>query len=204
MASDTENNPNTHVDSVQTEQAPRRRSVWTTKQKVIRTLWGTLGRMLWIACPSARSSTLRFFGGKVGKHCVFARNVDIAIPWNITMGDDVFVGDDSILYSLGMITIGDGCVLDTKAHLCAGTHDMSDPLFPLTRPPITLGTGCFVGFDAYIGPEVILGDRTKVHPRSSVYRSTDADTVWRGNPAKLVEPDIELDIEQAQGQEGAA
>jgi len=141
--------------------------------------------------PAQRGSILRVFGAKVGQRCVFARDVEIVVPWNLTIGDDVQIGEHAILYSLGMITIGDGCVLDSKAHLCAGTHDMSDPLFPLIRPPIALGDGCFVGFDAYIAPNVVLGDRTRVYPRTSVYRSTDPDTIWRGNPGVLVEPSSE-------------
>lgn len=180
---------NSNSTNTQPADAPKRRSVWTPKQKLIRLVWGTLGRLLWITLPGARSSILRLFGARIGKDCSLARDVDIVVPWNICLGDRVSVGNHTILYSLGMITIGNGCVLDTKAHLCAGTHDMTDPLFPLVRPPITLGDGCFVGFDAYVGPDVTLGSGTKVHPRTSIYRSTEPNTVWRGNPAKLVEPD---------------
>lgn len=167
--------------------APKRKSVWTPKQRLVRLVWGTVGRFLWVALPRCRPSILRLFGGRVGKRCSLARDIDIVIPWNIRIGDDVVIEDRAILYSLGEIIIGDGCVLDGKAHLCAGTHDMTDPLFPLIKPPITLGRGCFVGFDAYIGPEVVLGDGTIVHPRTSIYRSTPAGTEWRGNPAKRVE-----------------
>ena len=71
-------------------------------------------------------------------------------------------------------------------------------MFPLIKPPITLGQGCFVGFDAYIGPEVVLGDQTIVHARSSVYRSTEPGSEWRGNPAKRVEPN-----EQGSGEDAA-
>jgi len=178
--------------------APKRRSVWTPKQKLVRALWGTLGRCVWVTIPSARASILRLFGGRVGVRCQLARDVDIVVPWNITLGDDVIIEDRVILYSLGPIVIGDGCVIDCKAHLCAGTHDMTDPMFPLIKPPITLGQGCFVGFDAYIGPEVVLGDQTIVHARSSVYRSTEPGSEWRGNPAKRVEPN-----EQGSGEDAA-
>lgn len=166
---------------------PKRKSVWTPKQKLVRALWGTLGRLVWVTLPSSRSAVLRLFGGRVGRNCSLARHIDIVVPWNITLGDGVVVEDHAILYSLGPIVVGDGCVIDSRAHLCAGTHDMTDPLFPLIKPPITLGKGCFVGFDAYIGPDIVLGDRTIVHPRTSVYRSTEPGTEWRGNPAKRVE-----------------
>jgi putative colanic acid biosynthesis acetyltransferase WcaF len=88
-----------------------------------------------------------------------------------------------------VITLGDGVVLDCRAHLCAGTHDMTDSRFPLLRPPITLGKGVFVGIDAYIGPGVELGDGCRVWPRASVYRSADASSHLIGCPAKPASDD---------------
>lgn len=187
---DTSTHPDEHLasDPAHGGHAPKRKSVWTTKQKLIRIIWSTIGRAIWVLIPSMRSSVLRLFGARVGSGCSFARDIDIVVPWNIRIGDRVSIADRSILYSLGVIDIGNDCVIDRKAHLCAGTHDMTDPMFPLLRPPITIGNGCFIGFDAYIGPEVVLGDRTCVYPRTSLYRSTEPGTTYRGNPAKLVEP----------------
>jgi putative colanic acid biosynthesis acetyltransferase WcaF len=163
---------------------PLRRSVWTPRQKLIRLAWGTVGRVLWVLLPGARASILRRFGGTVGRNCKFARSVAIAIPWNVKIGDNVEVGQHAILYSLGVITIGDSVIIDDFAHLCAGTHDMTDSRFPLLTPPITIGAGSFIGIDAYIGPNVTLGERCKVWPRSSVHSSAPSGTELCGNPAK--------------------
>ena len=165
---------------------PLRRSVWTLRQKLVRLAWGTAGRALWIMLPGARASMLRLFGGTVGRNCTFARNVAIAIPWNVKIGDNVEVGQRAILYSLGVITIGDSVIIDDFAHLCAGTHDMTDSRFPLLTPPITIGSGSFIGIDAYIGPNVTLGAECKVWPRSSVHKSCGDNTALRGNPARPV------------------
>ncbi len=163
---------------------PARRSVWTTREKAVRVLWGTIGRLCWAIAPGARPALLRLFGGRVGANCRLARSVQIAIPWNVRLGSGVRVGERVILYGLGPITIGDGSVLDYRAHICAGTHDMTDSRFPLIKPPITIGARCFIGIDAYIGPDVVLGDDSRVWPRASVYRSFPAGSSLRGNPAK--------------------
>lgn len=165
---------------------PARRSVWTTREKVIRIVWATLGRVVWVVCGGARPWLIRRFGGRAGRGCVIARSVDILIPWNVHLGDNVRVGERVILYGLGPIEIGSGTVIDFRAHLCAGTHDMTDSRFPLIKPPITVGAGCFIGLDAYIGPEVVLGDGCVVWPRASVYRSFPAGSELKGNPAKDV------------------
>ena len=164
---------------------PARRSAWTTKQKLVRLVWATFGRLLW-QIPFLRTPVLRMFGGSVGRSCRLSRTVDIIIPWNISIGDGVQVGDRVILYGLGPITIGAGTVIDVRAHLCAGSHDMRDTRFPLTRPPISIGSDCFIGVDAYIAPDVELGDRCRVQHRASVYRSFPGGTMLEGNPARPV------------------
>ena len=170
----------------QTPPPPARRSAWTTRQKIVRVVWTTIGRALWRLLPGARPALIRLFGGSAGKGCSLATHVAIAIPWNIHLGERVTVADHAILYSLGPISIGDDSVIDPFAHLCAGSHDHTDPAFPLTTPPISLGARCFVGADAYIGPGVALGDGCRVLARASVHSSRPEGTTLAGNPAKPV------------------
>ncbi len=166
---------------------PKRRTAWPIVQLFLRVLWGTFGWLLWSIFPFCRSFLLRIFGAKVGKRCTFARTVQITIPWNLVIGDDCHFADHSILYALGTIRLGNNVRVDTRAHLCAGSHDMKDTTFPLTRPPITVGEGSFIGVDAYIAPTVVLGKNIIVHPRASVYKSFDDSSELQGNPAREVE-----------------
>jgi putative colanic acid biosynthesis acetyltransferase WcaF len=154
----------------------------------MRTIWTTLGRLLWCVVPGARPALLRRFGAVVGRGCRFARAVDIAIPWNLRMGDHVQVGARVTLYALGPLTIDDNVTVDYRAHLCAGSHDMTDPGFPQTRPAISIGRGTFIGADAYIGPGVSLGANCVVHPRASVYKNFPDGSHLLGNPARVVSP----------------
>ena len=165
---------------------PQRVSPWTTRQKLVRVAWETVGRVLWCVAPGSRPSLLRLFGARVGRRCRFARSVEIVIPWNLTIGDDVVVGDHVVLYALGPIDIANGVVLDTRAHLCAGSHDIGDPRFPQTRPPISIGRDTYLGIDTYVAPGVTIGERCRVHPRSSVFRDAPDDAELRGNPARRV------------------
>ena len=169
------------------EAPPKRRTIWTLRQRIIRLLWGTVGKSVWICCPCARSRILRLFGARVGRGCSFARSVEIVVPWNLNVGDDCHVAEYVILYTLGTITLGDRVRIDTRAHLCTGSHDMRDTTFPLTRPPISIGDDSFIGVDAYVSPNISLGANTIVYPRASVYRSYDGDTSLQGNPARPIE-----------------
>lgn len=175
-----------------------RKTPWTLKENIARVIWMTFGTVAWKLLPPARSALIRLFGGKVGRACRFASGVEVTIPWNVTIGDNVRVREGAVIYSLGPITIGNDCVLDTRAHLCAGTHDMTDPTFPLVKPPITLGKGCFVGIDAYIAPDVELGDGCRVWPRASVYKSAPPGVCLKGNPARPIDPEAEARDEAEQ------
>lgn len=154
----------------------------------MRLAWAVLARPAWAMAPELRPWLLRKFGGTVGRNCAFAGSVEITIPWHVRCGDGVIVGERVILYGLGPITIGDNTVIDYRAHLCAGTHDMTDSRFPLLKTPITIGRDCLIGVDAYIGPGVELGDGCRVWPRASVYKGAPAGTCLRGNPARPFDP----------------
>jgi len=181
-----ENNRDLQRTSAMEKAPPRRRTAWPIVQLFLRVLWGTVGWFLWVLFPFCRSLLLRIFGAKVGKNCTFARTVQITIPWNLVIGNDCHFAEHCILYSLGTITLGDRVRVDTRAHLCAGSHDMKDTTFPLTRPPISVGEDSFIGVDAYIAPSVSLGAHTIVHPRASVYGSFDSPVELMGNPAKAL------------------
>lgn len=183
-------------DAFAADSALTRKTPWTLKQNITRTIWMTFGRMAWVPFPSLRPRLIRLFGGKVGKNCTFATGVEVTIPWHVTIGDNVRVRSGAIIYSLGQIHIGNDSVLDSRAHLCAGTHDMSDPTFPLVRRPITIGARCLIGTDAYIAPGTELGDDCIVWPRASVYKNFPDGIALRGNPARPFDP-AEAEAEEA-------
>jgi len=162
-------------------------SPWSFREKLIRAVWMLLGkpvfRLSFHNWYGFRAWLLRLFGAKVGRGVRIRPSVNVEIPWNLDLKDGVTVGDYAILYSLGVITIGERTIVSQYAHLCAGTHDHTDRRFPLIRDPITIGADAWIGADAFVGPNVIIGQLSVLGARSSAYRSLDAGTVYVGNPA---------------------
>lgn len=167
-------------------------SPWTTKQKLVRALWMTLGRPAFGLVPASwhalRRTILRAFGARIGSAVQISPSVSVEVPWNIDLAEGVVVEDGAILYALGPITIGQGTVIGPYAHLCAGTHDHTTRRYPLLRPPITIGPNAMIGCDAYVGPNVRVGARAVLLARASAYKDLAAGIVYAGNPAKPVEP----------------
>jgi putative colanic acid biosynthesis acetyltransferase WcaF len=153
----------------------------------VRVLWSLLyplfrfsPRHLWFW----RNTMLRAFGASVGARVRIYPSVDIIIPWNLTIHDRATIGDRVILYALGPITIGAGATVSQGAHLCAGTHDYRKPDFPLLKLPIAVGEGAWICADAFIGPNVTIGDYAIAGARAVVMRDVAPWTIVTGNPAK--------------------
>lgn len=167
---------------------PPRKSTWSIRAKVVRTLWACTAATVWKVLPaSARNSVLRLFGASVGRGVRIHRSAVIEIPWNLAVGDGTVVCRGANLYCLGRVTIGQACLIGPFAHLCAGTHDYTDPAFTLLHTPITIGDRCVLMTDTFVAPSVTLAPGTVLRPRCGAYRDTDPDTVYTGNPGKPAE-----------------
>jgi putative colanic acid biosynthesis acetyltransferase WcaF len=176
-----------------TSPAPRvqpESSPWTLKQNVMRAVWMLAGqlvfRMTFHNWYGIRNTILRLFGAKVGKGVRVRPSANIEIPWHIELGDGAVVGDHAILYSLGKITIGARAVISQYAHLCAGTHDYTDPSFKLLKQPITIGSEAWIAAEAYVAPGVSIGDRAVLGARSNAFKSLESDWVHVGSPARPI------------------
>lgn len=165
-------------------------SPWTFREKVIRAIWMVMGRPLFRVSfhnwYGFRAWLLRLFGAKIGSSVRIRPTVHVEIPWNLDIRDGATVGDYAILYSLGIITIGERTIISQYAHLCAGTHDHTDRRFPLIRDPITIEPDAWIGADAYVGPNVRVGRLSVLGARSSAYKDLDPEMVYVGNPAKAL------------------
>lgn len=172
---------------------PPRKSPWSARAKAVRVLWACVFATAWKALPSdaARARLLGLFGAAVGPGVRIHRDVHIEIPWHLSIGAGTVVCRGAILYCLGRVTIGERCLIGPFVHLCAGTHDYTDPKFTLLREPITVGDGCVLMSDAFVAPSVTLAPGTVVRPRAGIFKDTEPGRTYAGNPAKPVGPSPE-------------
>lgn len=133
-----------------------------------------------------RRFALIMFGAKIGKNVLIRPSVRVTYPWNVTIGDYVWIGDNVTLYSVAEISIGSHSVISQEAYLCAGTHDHRDITFPFKATPIRIGEECWVAARAFIGPGVELGDGAVAGAGSIVTRSVSSGHLVAGNPAQIV------------------
>jgi putative colanic acid biosynthesis acetyltransferase WcaF len=142
----------------------------------------------WTPAPlfAWRSCVLRRFGAKVGRGVHVYPAVKIWAPWNLEIGDQAGIGNGATLYSQGKIRIGRRAVISQGAHLCAGTHDYTQPGFPLITKPIVIGDQAWIAAEAFVHPGVTIGEGCVVGARSVVTKDLPAWTVCSGFPAKVL------------------
>ena len=162
---------------------------YSNKEQSLRVLW-IFGQWLIRLSPRPmfawRRFVLRLFGAKVGKHVNFYSSTKFYMPWNVEIGDWTAFGEDAFIYSLGKVRIGKQATISYRAHICAGSHDFSDPQLALLKPPVAIEDQAWIGTDAFIGPGTTVGCGAIVGARAVVTKNVAPGHIVVGNPAKTV------------------
>lgn len=104
------------------------------------------------------------------------------MPWHLQIADQAAIGDRVILYALGPIVIGARATVSQNAHLCAGTHDVRRADRPLVKARIRVGADAWICADAFVGPNVSIGEGAILGARAVAMRSLAAGRIGEGNP----------------------
>lgn len=157
------------------------------RHRVYRLLWGVTWKLLaaWTPPPFHRwrAFLLRCFGARVHPTARVYGTASIWYPPNLTMHAHAVLGPGSQCYCMGPISIGEKAIISQGAHLCAGTHDISDPRFQLKAYPIDIGSLAWVAAEAFVGPGVSVGEAAVVGARAVLFRDAEPYGVYVGNPA---------------------
>lgn len=160
------------------------------QEQVLRVLWLVVGKPLFWASPRPlfgwRRWLLRRFGATIGQGVNIYPSATIYFPWKLTVGDWSAIGEGAMIYNLGPISIGEQVTISQRAHLCAGTHDHTDATMPLVKPPIVVRDQAWICADAFIGPNVTVGEGAIVAARAVAVKDVEAWTIVGGNPASFI------------------
>src|SRR6218665_1292640 len=103
--------------------------------------------------PSAlRVALLRLFGAKVGQGVVVRAQVNVTFPWRLSIGDDVWIGEEVLILSLAPVTIESDVCISQRAFLCTGSHKFWGPNFDLVTRPITIRSKSWIAAQAFVAP----------------------------------------------------
>lgn len=169
--------------------ANRRAGKYCRSEQVRRVLWALVMPLFRFSpriCFGWRRFLLSLFGAKVGAQTHIYNSAIIYMPWNLNIGEQSSIGEWALIYNLGPITIGNRTTISQRVHLCAGTHDYTDPALPLIKPPIEIKDQAWICADAFVGPNVTVGEGAIVGARAVVSKDVEPWAIVAGNPAKFI------------------
>ena len=149
---------------------------------------GTLFRLSPQILYGWRRFLLRIFGAKIGEKVLIRPTAKILYPWNLTIGNWSWIGDDVTLYNMANINIGENCVISQKSYLCTSSHDYEKTSFDIFAKPITIKDETWIAADVFIAPGITVGQSTIVGFRSTVNKNLPPKMICFGNPAKPMKP----------------
>lgn len=135
---------------------------------------------------SVKVRLLRCFGAKIGKGVVIKPSVNIKYPWNLSIGDYTWIGENVWIDNLVQVTIGSNVCVSQGAMLLCGNHNYKKSTFDLMVGKIVLENGCWVGAQSVVCPGVTLHSHAVLGVASVANKNLDAYTIYQGNPAYMV------------------
>jgi putative colanic acid biosynthesis acetyltransferase WcaF len=111
-----------------------------------------------IFCPNGmRALLLRIFGAQLGKRVIIRRGVRVHFPWNLSIGDDCWIGEEVWIINHEKVVIEQDVCISQRAVICSGGHDYRSASLNFAHKPIHIKAGAWVCLDAKVLPGVNIG-----------------------------------------------
>jgi len=152
-----------------------------------RTLWYFVNalfvRASWNPFMRPKIWLLRLFGAKIGKGLCLKNNVTIKSPWNLTVGDDCWIGENVWIDNLDKAFIGSNVCISQGALLLTGNHDYKKSSMPYRNAPITIEDGAWIGANTTVCAGVTVHENAILTVGSMTSKDLDANGIYQGVPA---------------------
>lgn len=129
---------------------------------------------------------LKFFGAKIGKGLIIKNNVNIKFPWKLTLGNDVWLGENAWIDNLDKVKIGNNVCISQGALLLTGNHDYTLSTFDYRNAPITIEDGAWIGAKTVVCPGVKVESHAILTAGSIATKDMEAYSIYQGNPARKI------------------
>jgi len=126
---------------------------------------------------------LKLFGAKLGKQVEIKPCVNIKYPWHLTIGDEVWIGENVWIDSLVPIIIGSNICISQGAMLLTGSHNYKKPSFDLITGSVILEDGVWIGAGAIVNQGITVYSHAILTSGSVATKNLEPYTIYQGNPA---------------------
>jgi putative colanic acid biosynthesis acetyltransferase WcaF len=138
----------------------------------------------WLPGSALRVWLLRRFGATIGCGVVIKPRVRVKFPWRLSIGDHVWIGEDTWIDNLALVTIASHCCISQGVYICTGSHNWRSVQFDLITRPIEVGNHAWICAKAVVGPGVCIGEGAVLTLGSIATGKLAPWTVYAGAPAQ--------------------
>jgi len=129
---------------------------------------------------------LRIFGAKVGDGVFIKPSVNIKYPWNLIVGNNVWIGEGVWIDNLAKVYIKDNVCISQGAMLLCGNHNYKKSSFDLITGEIVLEDGVWIGAQTIVCPGVKCKSHSILTVGSVANKDLEPFGIYKGNPAVKV------------------
>ncbi len=162
------------------------------KPKLIQLFWYVICILFfessWLPFYRVKIWLLRLFSAKIGQGLVIKPKVYIKYPWNLEVGDDVWIGEGVRIDNLALVKLGSNVCVSQNAFLLTGNHNYRSAGFELMTGSISIEDEVWVGASSIVCPNTVLTKGCIITVGSVISGTTTANRVYRGNPAIDIKP----------------
>lgn len=141
---------------------------------------------------------------RIGQHAVCRGTIRVEPGGTLTIGEEVYLGDDTIISAAQQITIGSGTLVAHRVQIFDNTSHSTnwlqrekhfkkilgqtiDEKIEIPSAPVTIGKNCWLGFGSAILKGVRIGDRAIVAAGCVVTSDVPADTLVIGSKTTFID-----------------
>lgn len=135
---------------------------------------------------SVKRGLLRLFGARIGNGVVIKPFVNIKYPWNLRVGNHVWIGERVWIDNLGFVVLNDNSCVSQGAMLLCGNHHYKKVAFDLIVGNITIEEGAWIGAMCVVCPGVKVGSHAVLTVGSIATSHLLPWSVYQGNPAQKI------------------
>jgi putative colanic acid biosynthesis acetyltransferase WcaF len=132
----------------------------------------------------------KIFGANIGNGVKISASAKLLYPWNISIGNNCWIGDNVELYSVDKIIIGNNVAFAHNIFVATAAHDVNKILFPTIKKPVIINDDVWVSSNVFINMGITLNKGVVVGSASVVTKDLPHGYICAGNPAKLLKKRI--------------
>ncbi len=131
---------------------------------------------------------------EVGAHTLLEPGVWITAPapGRVRIGAGTFLNQGVMIAAVGLVEIGDHCMLANGCFVSDGSHRFEDPTVPVpwqgftTKGPTRIDDNVWCGVNVVVTSGVTIGERCVIGANSVVTRDIPPHCIAAGSPARVV------------------